>query len=65
MTVEIGSGTAGVGSLATINWASGPYYLKTETDPSGGTNYTITGTSQVVKCSLCPVCRFGRKCFQR
>ncbi len=48
VTVEIGSGTASVGSLATINWASGPYYLKTETDPSGGTNYTITGTSQLL-----------------
>ncbi|MFP3335885.1 hypothetical protein SB761_34855, partial [Pseudomonas sp. SIMBA_064] len=23
-------------------------YLKTETDPAGGTNYTITGTSQLL-----------------
>ena len=27
--------------------ANGPYFIKTETDPSGGTNYTITGTSQL------------------
>jgi hypothetical protein len=31
-----------------INWASGVYFIKTETDPTGGTNYTITGTSQLL-----------------
>jgi hypothetical protein len=32
----------------TINWANGPYFLKTETDPTGGTNYSIAGTSQLL-----------------
>lgn len=32
----------------TINWANGLYFLKIETDPTGGTNYTITGTSQLL-----------------
>ena len=31
-----------------IDWASGPYFIKTETDPDGGTDYTITGTSQIL-----------------
>lgn len=48
LTVEIGSGTASVGSLSTIDWSAGPYFLKTETDPDGSTNYTITGTSQLL-----------------
>ena len=31
-----------------IDWTRGPYFLKTETDPAGGTNYSITGTSQLL-----------------
>jgi hypothetical protein len=46
-TFEIGGGTVLSGTFATINWANGPYFIKTETDPAGGTNYTITGTSQL------------------
>ena len=48
VTVEIGSGSPLTGTFSAINWAVGPYYLKTETDPTGGTNYTITGTSQLL-----------------
>jgi uncharacterized protein (TIGR02145 family) len=48
LTIEIGSGIPLTGTFATINWANGPYFIKTETDPTGGTNYTITGTSQLL-----------------
>ena len=47
-SLEIGSGTVQTGEMATIEWANGPYFIKTETDPDGGTNYTITGTSQLL-----------------
>lgn len=47
-TIEIGSGTLVSGTFTAINWASGSYFLKTETDPAGGTSYTITGTSQLL-----------------
>ena len=47
MTLEIGGGTILSGDFATIDWADGPYFLKTETDPNGGTNYTIEGTQQL------------------
>lgn len=47
-TIEIGSGTVVSGTFAAIDWSKGPYFIKTETDPSGGTNYTITGTSQLL-----------------
>jgi len=48
ISLEIGSGTVLSGTFSTINWPSGNYYLKTETDPTGGTNYTIAGTSQLL-----------------
>jgi hypothetical protein len=48
VTIEIGGGFPVTGTFSSINWASGPYFLKTETDPTGGTSYTITGTSQLL-----------------
>lgn len=48
VSVEIGGGTNTTGNITTINWAIGPFFIKTETDPSGGTNYTISGTSQLL-----------------
>ena len=48
LTVEIGGGTVQQGSFAGINWANGPFFLKTETDPAGGTNYTVTSTQQLM-----------------
>jgi microcystin-dependent protein len=44
LSIQIGNG-AGFG---TINWSSGPYFLKTEIDPTGGSAYTIIGTSQLL-----------------
>jgi hypothetical protein len=48
VSLEIGSGTVVNGDFTTIAWVNGPYFIKTETDPSGGTNYSITGTSQLL-----------------
>jgi len=48
VSIEIGGGTAVSGNFSTIDWANGPYFIKTETDPAGGTNYTITGISQLL-----------------
>ena len=48
VSIEIGGGTVVSGTFATIDWANGPYFIQTETDPTGGTNYTITGTSQLL-----------------
>jgi hypothetical protein len=45
VTVAIGSGTSS-GSFEDIDWVTGNYWLKTETDPAGGTSYSITGSSQ-------------------
>ena len=48
VSLEIGGGSVVSGNMATINWANGPYFIKTETDPTGGSSYTITGTSQLL-----------------
>ncbi|HUW93945.1 MAG TPA: fibrobacter succinogenes major paralogous domain-containing protein [Bacteroidales bacterium] len=48
VTIEIGDGTPVTGTFAGINWSAGTYFIKTETDPTGGTSYTITGTSQLL-----------------
>lgn len=48
VTLEIGLGVVLTGNFSTIDWANGPYFVKTETDLSGGNTYTITGTSQLL-----------------
>jgi uncharacterized protein (TIGR02145 family) len=48
VTLEIGGGTAVTGTFEGIDWSTGIYFIKTETDPAGGTDYTITGTSQIL-----------------
>ena len=48
VNLEIGSGTIVSGDFASIDWANGNYYIKTETDLNGGSNYTISGTSQLL-----------------
>lgn len=47
-SLEIGTGTIVSGNFSIIDWANGPYFIKTETGLAGGTNYFITGTSQLL-----------------
>jgi hypothetical protein len=48
ISIEIGTGTLISGDFTTIDWTNDTYFIKTETDPTGGTTYTITGTSQLM-----------------
>lgn len=48
VSVEIGNGIVVSGDFTTIDWANGIYFVKTETDPVGGTNYSILGASQLL-----------------
>jgi hypothetical protein len=48
LTLELGGGTPVSGSFAAINWSTGIYYVKTETDPTGGTSYSITAVGQLL-----------------
>ena len=45
VSLEIGNGSSS-DDFSTIDWSAGPYFIKTETDPSGGTSYSIISTSQ-------------------
>ena len=47
-SVELGSGTQVSGDFTTIDWSAGDYFIKIETDPTGGIAYSITGTSQLL-----------------
>ena len=47
VSLQIGTGTTS-DDFSSIDWANGPYFIKTETDPAGGSNYSITGTSQLL-----------------
>jgi len=47
VSLEIGMGVTS-DDFSAIDWKAGPYFIKTETDPTGGSSYTITGTSQLM-----------------
>jgi hypothetical protein len=50
VSIAIGGGTKDPSSAAftSVDWANGPYFVKTETDPAGGTSYSLTTTSQLL-----------------
>ena len=48
MTLNIGDGNIVYGNFSTINWGNGPFFLKSEIDVSGGSNYTISSTQQLL-----------------
>jgi uncharacterized protein (TIGR02145 family) len=47
-TMEVGNGTPVSGTFSAIDWSDGPYFLKVETDPTGGIGYTVSGTSEIL-----------------
>ena len=47
VSLQIGAGAVISGTFAAINWATGSYFIKTETDPTGGNAYSIIGTSEL------------------
>ncbi|SEW05584.1 hypothetical protein [Kaistella antarctica] len=48
ISIQVGSGTLISGTIAGIDWSADSYYIKTEVDPSGGTTYSIAGTTQLL-----------------
>jgi trimeric autotransporter adhesin len=48
VSLEIGNGAPVTGTFGGINWSAGPYYVRVESDTSGGTSYTVTGVSQLL-----------------
>ena len=47
-TCAIGAGTVVSGTFGAINWGVGDKFLQVELDPAAGTNYTVSGASQLL-----------------
>lgn len=48
INIEIGTGISTKGVFNQIDWSHGNFFLKTEIDPQGGTNFEIASTSRFV-----------------
>ena len=46
--LNIGSGAPLFGTMSGIDWSKGPFYVKSETDPTGGKNYTLVVVSRLL-----------------
>jgi hypothetical protein len=47
-TLEAGGGTPTTGTFSAINWGNGSHYIKSEIDVTGGTNYSLSGTTELL-----------------
>jgi len=57
--LAIGGGMVESGNFANITWASGDKYLKIEMDATGGNNFSLVGTSQLLST---PYAQFASVC---
>lgn len=48
ISIKIGNGTTTTGDFANIDWSSGEYHTKIEVDINGGSDFSLTGTSQLI-----------------
>lgn len=48
VNLEIGDGTLASGDFSAIEWGADTYFTQIEMDASGGTNYQLMGTSQLL-----------------
>jgi hypothetical protein len=48
VNLVIGEGTASQGAFNSIDWVTGNYFTQTEVDVTGGTNYVVMGSQQLM-----------------
>ncbi|WP_282049087.1 hypothetical protein [Maribacter aquivivus] len=48
VSIHIGTGLVSIGNFAQIDWSNGPFYLETEMDLNGGSDYTVTGLTELL-----------------
>ena len=48
VNVVIGQGTVISGDFTSIDWSAGPYYAEVSADETGGINYSVLGTQQLM-----------------
>ena len=46
--LNIGNGTVLNGLISGIDWSKGPFFIKSEIDPTGGKNYSLVVLSQLL-----------------
>lgn len=47
VSIQIGAGKTSLGEMSTISWAKGQYFIKTDIDPEGGSNYQLSGLTEL------------------
>ena len=48
VNLDIGTGSSVSGSFSAIDWSQGPYFIQTGLDITGGTNYSIMSTNELM-----------------
>jgi len=48
VALNVGEGSVVSGTFSGINWGNNNYFLQVEVDESGGTNFTVLGTTQLL-----------------
>jgi hypothetical protein len=48
VNLDLGAGNPVSGTFSNINWGTGNYFVKVELDVSGGSNYLLMGTTQLL-----------------
>jgi hypothetical protein len=48
VSLQIGGGDSKVGEITFIDWGNGPFFIKTEVDPNGGSDYSIIGSTELL-----------------
>ncbi|NBY29601.1 MAG: hypothetical protein EBQ67_01970, partial [Sphingobacteriia bacterium] len=48
LTVDLGGGQAVIGSMVGVDWGTASHFVRTEVDLSGGTNYSLLGTTPML-----------------
>ncbi|MBP0903708.1 hypothetical protein ACFSKN_03900 [Mariniflexile gromovii] len=48
VSLVIGNGTPSTGSFSAINWSQASYFIETQVDLTGGSNYSVIGASQLL-----------------
>lgn len=57
VSLEIGGGNIGYGQFNTIPWGNGAFFIQTELDMTGGANFQLMGTNQLISV---PYALYGR-----
>jgi hypothetical protein len=64
VSLDIGNGTDKTGNFTSIDWSSEKHFLKVEIDATGGNNFTLMGTTQILNVPYASPAKSSKKLFQ-